>query len=441
MRWLSGFHIKHWGRIMGRIVVRLLGVCIAIVLGGCATPRFYSLWPISNDKGRLTETILGLGPIAQSSMLACVYDALRQGVPMNQAIKLCETQLLDDAGKGFGHDVPEGFGGRVDAFDPSTIVDGCAQTDIRYSQVPSPPSPLIPYSNVDPTTRKTYYGVEVEDYGYYTYGGEGSGKKFNADGTPWTDGQPYVYRGLTQDQVEQEKRELVELAETAKRAMEEAEKIFQADPTNKEKEAARDKKTLEYLDASKKATKDPNFIPFGQSQPGPQDSICQQTLASARELLRECNRNGWKSTACQRLHAKMNGCPDPTLILVDPEAGYTCGVVVEPRLVIEAWRARCEQVTTPGPDGGTPCTLSDPSANGLIFRNRTWDLCNNPIAYVDLEGSACFDQTATDSFGQPNVKSIVTFGFKKFGGPIFVVPSNTPPPRTKGPDPRPGPHQ
>jgi hypothetical protein len=49
-------------------------------------------------------------------------------------------------------------------------------------------------------------------------------------------------------------------------------------------------------------------------------------LQAAREFLYECHRTECKSYECQQLQAKMSHCPDPALILVDPEQGYTCGL-------------------------------------------------------------------------------------------------------------------
>jgi len=108
---------------------------------------------------------------------------------------------------------------------------------------------------------------------------------------------------------------------------------------------------------------------------------------------------------------------------------------VDPAVVAEAWRKRCEQLTRPGPGGGTPCAPPDMDEKGFILRGAAGDVCNDPRAYVDADSGACIRTIEVSSFGRPNLKSLINFAFGHLGGPTFVLPSATPPP-VHGPGPK-----
>lgn len=175
----------------------------------------------------------------------------------------------------------------------------------------------------------------------------------------------------------------------------------------------------------------------GVHQPGGQ-SACTEALQKARELLFECNRTEWKSYECRQLQAKMNNCPDPALIMVDPEQGYTCGQKPDPatlKAAVDAWMLRCEELKRFDPSGPNPCEPPQIDPSGLIGNGKIGDVCNDPRAYVDPDNNDCVATlTITPPFGEPNLKQIAVWGLNKLGGPIIVLP-----PKGGGDSPEPGP--
>ncbi len=165
---------------------------------------------------------------------------------------------------------------------------------------------------------------------------------------------------------------------------------------------------------------------------------CADAVYAAREFVRECNRTGWRATGCQQLIARMNACPNPTQILVDPDQGYACGQAGDPKAVADAWSQKCAQVTTPGPDGRSPCApLTQLGGDPRVFGAGAQSLCANTKAFIDGGSDMCY--VAMDA-RNPLTKSIeqyIAIISKKVGGPIIVLP--IPRPRGAGPDPRPGP--
>src|SRR6185295_3964654 len=82
--------------------------------------------------------------------------------------------------------------------------------------------------------------------------------------------------------------------------------------------------------AAEDAKQDPNKKPKPNTRPvGPGEGPCDEALQTAREILGECQRTGWRHADCQSLLAKIKGCPDPALIYVDPDAGYACRATVD----------------------------------------------------------------------------------------------------------------
>ena len=110
---------------------------------------------------------------------------------------------------------------------------------------------------------------------------------------------------------------------------------WEKDPAMK---AARDAAQKKLNDAADKKNEDPNKSAGGVVRPSGQQSACEAGLQRARELLRECNRTGWRLAACQSLAARMNRCPDPSYIYVDPDSGYACGQKPDEAAVLDAWR-------------------------------------------------------------------------------------------------------
>jgi len=162
-----------------------------------------------------------------------------------------------------------------------------------------------------------------------------------------------------------------------------------------------------------------------------EESRCEAALAAAREFLRECNRNGWKSSQCQQFQAKMNKCPDPTLILVDPDQGYTCGgkpdaATVE--AIKDAWVARCEENKKFGPDTN-PCERPTLDRSGRRIKGKIGDVCNDPHALITPDADVCaVTFHVSKTWGETDIQDILILALNKLGGPIFVLPRNPEPP-------------
>ena len=134
----------------------------------------------------------------------------------------------------------------------------------------------------------------------------------------------------------------------------------------------------------------------------------------------------------------MNGCPDPALILVDPDQGYSCGAKVDPEAVKNAWVAKCEQRVKVVPDTANPCSPPTFDSFGRFGKGKMSDICGNPYAQTDPDNDECSNVTIGKQFGEINIQEVIVVGLNKLGGPIFVIPKNPKPPRP-GADPRPGP--
>lgn len=147
---------------------------------------------------------------------------------------------------------------------------------------------------------------------------------------------------------------------------------------------------------------------------------------------------GAAATACQQLNARMNGCPNPTQILVDPDQGYSCGQAADPKAVAEAWSRQCAQVTSPGPDGRTPCAPFTPlGGDGRVYAGGAQNLCADTRALIDGGSDMCYVTMDARNPLTQSIEQLIAVISKQFGGPIIVLP----PPRPRGaaPEPRPRP--
>jgi hypothetical protein len=411
----------------------------------------------------LTQIFTVGGKFADDSMYACLADALAQRIPYKQALKLCETKLLESGLAGFGESSSGPLGGLPGGgkpFDPSKVTSSCSTGDPTRTQ----PSGGGKTNYVDPAG---------QNWGPYSWG-SGSG-----------------YNGMTHAESRAAKESAIKDAKNADAVAIAADaartkinqEVLKRNPPGAQTIvnatwAANAAATKAANEANRKAQADPNANTpapssstsssasssgtstssasststgggsstggstssagsgSGGSQHGTRDSVCQKALQQAREFLYECNRNGWKTTQCQQLNAKMNGCPDPTLILVDPEQGYTCGDTPDPMAVVIAAREKCQQLKR-GVDGTDPCGI--PSFDGMTLTAQSLDICSDPVAYVDPENGACITTLTLPDMGT-DVQEIIVFALNKFGGPVIVLPTNPKPigwsPR---PEPRPGP--
>jgi hypothetical protein len=166
-------------------------------------------------------------------------------------------------------------------------------------------------------------------------------------------------------------------------------------------------------------------------------SACEQALQGAREILSECNRNGWKSSQCQQLQAKMYGCPDPTQIFVDPDAGYVCGGKVDAKTkeaLKKAWIARCEELKRGVGPEANPCEPPVIDESGRHFKGRIGDVCNDPHAYILPQSEECVATFVMPTHGT-DLQKLLVFGINKFGGSIWVLPPRPNPEPGGGPTP------
>lgn len=396
--------------------------------------RISALSAASRDLLQATVLLESGHAQAQTGYLACLRDGVHQGLSPQRAADVCATQLMEDIGVGLGGDPIAGFGDAVGAFDPGKIVDACGASDPERAQDTSVHH--VSWLYVDHTKYLKYENGRavkangddfMSQYGSFSYGGDPS-KRLNADGEPLKPGQEaWHYLGMTREQSQAIKAEWIKEADEAKAAWRAAEDAAKADPGNKEKRQKADAALKKWEDADRKASSDPNFQPKSTTQDAGEASACDMVTTAAREMLRECHRNAWRSAECQELHARMNGCPDPTQILIDPDAGYVCAPAVDPALVAAAWQARCEELTTPGPDGSSPCVPPDVQGHGYILE-RSGDICSDPRAYVDGDSGVCVRTLEADGFGDPDVRSLIEIALARFGGPIVVIPSPAPAP-------------
>lgn len=384
------------------------------------------------SKYDLTNTLSVGGVFAESSYMACIASLQAQGLPYKQILDECATQLTWQGEQGWGGD-GKGFtlpsGGKT-ALDPGAVSGSCGSVD---------PSLSKGLNWQGTTTLNPFDGKTVDDWGGFSYG-----KSTACDS--WG-----CFQGMTKAEAEAEKQRLIDEAYDAEEAFRQAADAYLNDPNNAQKKDEMEHRRRQMEEAQQKAKQDPNKKPIKTQEPaagtavagdanGADDgstavantageiSTCIQVLQAARELLAECHRTGWKSTECQQLHAKMNGCPDPTLIYVDPESGYACAPPVDPQLVIDAWTKMCERNVTPGPDGGSPCHKPNPSESGRILHGDETEICSSQIAYVDPEQAGCFVPLEVDDFGRPDLNGLIVWGQGVFGGPIVVLPQIGPSP-------------
>lgn len=397
-------------------------VLILMPLLGCTQLKpIKSAIKTHNHKLVLANNVLTkVGKLAEDSFYACMVDGYLQGLSLDQVSDQCATKLLEDDGKGFGG--PFGNIGHQDMFDPNKITASCASGDPTRAQ-------------------SSGYGVRG-NHGQYTWGGD-----------------PDKFYQLSKEESEKRKDEAIKKAGDELKLFSELEnKEIQAKKDLDAAQTAGDQKAIDdaqkkYNEAHEKtmdqsakaheafldANADPNKKPPLVNRVG-ETSACQQALDSARDLLRECHRTAWKNFTCQQLWAKMHRCPDPALILVDPEQGYSCGASPDPKTieaVKDAWVARCEQRVRYVPGGPNPCEPPKLEELGRIGTGKIGDVCNDPQAYINPDSNECTATFEVKPFGQPDIQQILVWGMNKLGGPIIVLPPRNPRPPQTGPQPRP----
>jgi len=422
--------------------IALIALCVTLLIGcnagktgGLGAPKTINTY---YQNTQAVQAILDArGKIAEGSLEECMHSYLQQGLPLKEVVLLCGTRLQQDDKTGFGVDTIGSRPGRG-AFDPASVQSACATGNPQFGKDPgkgmSPLKGPVGYSVMVGGKQGTDYLWEKGDsertevFGQLSWDGKGKEIK-DAEGNVVA-----TYKGLTKEEALLEKTDNVE---ASKKADAEAKKV-EADPTKTaaEKKAAKDKADA----AAKKAQADPNVVPKDNSETANGlQSACDAALEGARELLRECNRNGWKSADCRDLAAKMNHCPDPELAYISPDEGYACGEKLDPAAVAALVTARCREITRPGPDGKDPCVplkLED----GGYRQQGGHDVCSDPHAYVDPDGAGCMLEVVVgEEFGKIDINEIIIIAMDRLGGPLVVLPNRNPTGPKPGGDPRPGP--
>lgn len=401
----SGFLRNCW-HAMAPIVIVMFAVA------GCAPSP-------SQKMVRADAVLTKVGKFAEDSFYSCLLNGYTQGLSPAQARDECATQLLADDKKGFGGSIGDIQAGKASFFDPSKITAAC--------------------NSGDPTRGQSSGQGYVPGYGSYTWGEKTNTKE-----------------GLSEKESLRQKEELVAKAGAENKKFDElVEKELEAHKNLEEVKATGDKAATDKAEeerkkaydaaldqlakvkiAEEKAKGDPNDKPQPVGRTVAGDSPCEQALQAARELLRECHRTQWKDFRCQQLQARMSGCPDPALILVDPDQGYSCGAKVNPEAVKDAWVAKCEQRVKFGPDGPNPCEPPVIDGAGRFGQGKMGDICGNPYAQTDPDRDECLTVTIGKEFGEIDIQELIVVFLNKAGGPIVVIPTNPKPHPRPGPGPK-----
>jgi hypothetical protein len=384
----------------------------------------------------------------KNAFYTCLLNGLAQHLPLKQIQKDCETRLTFNGEGGLTRKTPDlGPAGHSKvAFDPAALHATCNTGDPKRGA-----------GGAGDTVKSGWvYGTTIFGNKYsfgYTYGGKGEtgGYRTNENGELGVE----RYKGLPEEEAKKQKQEAVDKYLQAVKDYDDLVKQQKAeleaqgkDPGDWEKDpkmvAEREAAFKKVSDALKKAEEDPNVEEKlgGITRPAPSNA-CQDALQEAREFLGQCQMTEWKSAECQSLKARLEGCPDPSLIYVDPEQGYSCRPNIDPQALRQAWMDRCEQLKRPTVDGSNPCSPPQVDSDSRFVepgdRNQ---VCGGPQVYVtpDVEPQdrSCVHVLQLPTF-EKSLQQIYVWGLNNLGGPIVVFGPRTDSPPTPGPQPRPGP--
>lgn len=396
-------------RIVCVIVIAIFGVA------GCANLKKRNL-------AGANTVLTKVGKFAEDSFYSCLLNGYTQGLSPAQARDECATQLLADDKKGFGGSIGDLPAGKATFFDPSKITTAC--------------------NSGDPTRGQTSGERNTPGWGRNTWGE----KSNQSNGLSEKESNQQKDDAIAHAENESTKfNDLEQKANEKEKALEEAKKsgdaveIEKAERERKGATEAAVKQAGEALEARAKAREDPNQKPVPNTRTVDGASPCEKAQQAARELLRECHRTKWQDFRCLQLQASMSGCPDPALILVDPDQGYSCGAKLDPEAVKDAWVAKCEQRVKFGPGGPNPCEPPVMDGAGRFGQGKMGDICSSPYAYIDPNSEECSTVTIGKQFGQIDIQGLIVIALDKLGGPIVVIPTNPNPPPRPGTDPRPVP--
>ena len=428
----------------GVIEFSLLTAALSVL--GCGRP------PVRPSNQQVTAILAKGAPFSQDFFYECVLNEYAQGIPLKQIQEDCEIKLAENDKKGFGNEDLFGPFARNSAwFDPAKVTAACNAGDPKRAAGKGK-SVVDGAGNI----QYNFWDGRQVDYGRYSWGGK---DQCDSNG---------CYQGLSEEESARLKNEAVLKAKQAYEDYLAAKQVAAKDPKNKAKQAEAKQKDQEAKDAEDEAKRDPNKVdrvvvnvekndepkPAGDfnapdggtavARPVGGESPCDQALQAAREVLGECMRSGWRSPDCQSLAAKMNGCPDPSLIYVDPDAGYTCRQTIDPKTIKDAWVARCQELMRPVPGGPDPCEPPSVDQLGRYIGTRNPNVqCKNPYALYDPGQSDCYAELTIQDTA-PNLQKLYVWALNKFGGPIVVFPTKAddggrPPTGGPKPDPLPKP--
>lgn len=396
------------------------------VITPAAGPAAAATWP--RVTGQTLAAVLVDPAWGSGSWEQCLRQAVATGLSPRQAADVCSVLLtLDSLGigtSGLGAGTLAGLP-EDEPFDAADITRTCAGADPTTSQGVGTP-------NGDQTGQTVPAKQWRNDmFGQYSWG----------KGTVVYGGEQGVGRGLSEPESFEAKQRAVDAAQAAidaaaaaLREWREAQAAVRKAQESGDATAVKDaeKKAAEAKDrfeearkkanaATGEAQKDPNL--GGNTEPSGGDAACDQVLAGARELLRECERTGWKDFRCQQLQARMTDCPDPALILVDPDQGYACGAPLDAKAVAEAYERHCAEVVKTAPGVG-PCGGAPFEASGWQVRPglAPGQVCTDPVAMVDPESNTCIVTLEVSDFGQVDVRELIVIALDTFGGPVVVLP-------------------
>jgi hypothetical protein len=378
-----------------------------------------ALYVNAGDGGVLAALAAGGGPLSDS-FYTCLLNGFEQGLSFAQIQEECELKLLS-----FPNAVDGGPFGDVTGgpdYDPGQAVTGnCA--------------------GGDPTIAAPSGAAAISGWGEYTWGHKSAWQK-----------------GLTEDEARQRKEAAIQEAKDAEAERDKALKEFEdaVDKVEAAEKTEDEVKIQEALDAAENAKKEldkanqkvKDAIQNAQADPNEADgyvraaqdeSDCAQSLRETREFLWECFRTNWKSDACQQLQARMNDCPDPEQIYIDPEQGYSCAPSFDTEELKNAWIAQCEALVHPVDPDTNPCIPPQPDKSGRYLYEPESNSCGGPLVLVDPESDSCFATLEVQPFGVPDIQHLIVWGMNHLGGPIVVLPPRGDPTSPPGPKPTPGP--
>jgi hypothetical protein len=384
---------------------------------------------------RLTTVLTASGNSAQDLLYSCLLHYYQQGIPLDVATELCTPQVLEADNEGFGGAFDD-FGdiGGGDIFDPTTITASCSAGDPGRGVTGSEIAGMIEQAKAARDAYDRAVALQAAAIARL--------RELSANGGATADEEAEALAANT---------EAIVLANEAAIKYEAARtKLVVAvmglpggapSSASSASSSGSSSSSSSFSGSSSSSASSGSGSSSSSSSSAGQpvtDSACEEALQHAREFLYECHRTGWKSYQCQQLQAKMHGCPDPALILVDPEQGYTCGTSPDAKTLEalkNAWVERCESRKQFDPSGPNPCQPPEFDKSQLTGKGKIGDVCNDPAAYVLPENSDCVATFEIRPFGEVNPQQIAVWGLNKLGGPIIVLPPRGGDSLTPGPQP------